>query len=152
VCEISEHILFRFRFRLFCDRRSVGQSVLVSGPHLGPFYEIFITVGHLRSSCRGAPSLTRRRVCNLLVQFAYSSVQVPQKWPHLTVSFETIFYCLIRDSPNLEGQVPVLISPRNRVAQLYPWALGSLSVASYDSQVYDEGILTSLHRGSTILY
>jgi hypothetical protein len=26
----------------------------------------------------------------------------------------------IRDSPNLEGQVPVFISPRNRVAQLYP--------------------------------
>jgi hypothetical protein len=26
----------------------------------------------------------------------------------------------IRDSPNLEDQVPVLISPRNRVAQLYP--------------------------------
>jgi hypothetical protein len=36
------------------------------------------------------------------------------------------FYCLIRDSPNLEGQVPVFISPRKRVAQLYPWALGSL--------------------------
>jgi hypothetical protein len=34
----------------------------------------------------------------------------------------------IRDSPNLEGQVPVFISPRNRVAQLYPQALGSLFV------------------------
>jgi hypothetical protein len=29
--------------------------------------QIFITVGHLRSSCFGVPSLTRRRVCNLLV-------------------------------------------------------------------------------------
>jgi hypothetical protein len=28
------------------------------------------------------------------------------------------------DFPNLEGQVPVFISPRNRVAQLYPRALG----------------------------
>jgi hypothetical protein len=47
----------------------------------------------------------------------------------------TIFYCLIWDSPNLEDQVPVFtcISPRNRVAQLYPRPLGSLSVASYDS-------------------
>jgi hypothetical protein len=35
----------------------------------------------------------------------------------------TIFYHLIWDSPNLEGQVPVFISPRNRVAQLYPQAL-----------------------------
>jgi hypothetical protein len=40
----------------------------------------------------------------------------------------------IRDSPNLEGQVPVFISPRNRVAQLYPHTLGPLFVAYYDSQ------------------
>jgi hypothetical protein len=34
----------------------------------------------------------------------------------------------IRDSPNLENQVPVFISPRNSVAQLYPQALVSLFV------------------------
>jgi hypothetical protein len=39
----------------------------------------------------------------------------------------------IRDSPNLEGQVPVFISHRNRVAQLYPPALGYLLDASYES-------------------
>jgi hypothetical protein len=38
----------------------------------------------------------------------------------------------IRDSTNLEGQVPVFISPRHRVAWLYPQVLGSLFVASYD--------------------
>jgi hypothetical protein len=31
------------------------------------------------------------------------------------------------------------------VAQLYPQVLGSLSVASYDSQSYGGGILTRLH-------
>jgi hypothetical protein len=36
----------------------------------------------------------------------------------------TIIYCLIWDSPKLEYQVPVFISPRNRMPQLYPWALG----------------------------
>jgi hypothetical protein len=37
----------------------------------------------------------------------------------------SIFYCLyFWDFPNLEGQVPVFISPRNKVAQLYPQALG----------------------------
>jgi hypothetical protein len=36
------------------------------------------------------------------------------------------------DPPNPEGLVPVFISPRNRVAQLYPRALGSLYVVSYD--------------------
>jgi hypothetical protein len=59
----------------------------------------------------------------------------------------TAFYCHIWDSPNLEGQVPVFISPRNRVAKLYPRALGSLFVASYDSQGYGGGILTLLHTG-----
>jgi hypothetical protein len=48
----------------------------------------------------------------------------------------TVFYCQIRGSRNLEGQIPVFISPRNRVAQ----ALGCLFVASYDSQGYGGGI------------
>jgi hypothetical protein len=54
----------------------------------------------------------------------------------------------IRDSPNLEGQVLVFLSPRNRVARLYPQALGSLFVASYDSQSYCGGIRTRFHTGS----
>jgi hypothetical protein len=41
----------------------------------------------------------------------------------------------------------VFISPSNRVVQIYPWALGSLSVASYDSQGYGGGILSLLHTG-----
>jgi hypothetical protein len=45
----------------------------------------------------------------------------------------------------MEGQVPVFISPRYRVAQIYPRALGSLSVTSYDSQGYGGGILTRHH-------
>jgi hypothetical protein len=46
-------------------RPSVSRPVRLGvGPH------IFITVGHLRSSCCGAPSLTIGRVGNLLVQFA----------------------------------------------------------------------------------
>jgi hypothetical protein len=53
----------------------------------------------------------------------------------------------IRDSPNPEGQVPVLISPRNRMARLYPQALGSLFVTSYDSQDYGGGIRFRLHTG-----
>jgi hypothetical protein len=57
----------------------------------------------------------------------------------------------IWDSPNLEGQVPVFIYPRNRVAHLYPQALGSLFVASYDSQGYGEGIRPRLHTGSQLL-
>jgi hypothetical protein len=39
------------------------------------------------------------------------------------------------------------MSPRNRLAQLYPQALGSLFVSSYDSQGCGGGILTHLHTG-----
>jgi hypothetical protein len=53
----------------------------------------------------------------------------------------------IRDSPNLEGQVPVFISPRNRVVQFYPQALGSLFAASYDSQGCGGVIQPRLHTG-----
>jgi hypothetical protein len=62
-------------------------------------------------------------------------------------SHDRILLSQIRDSPNLEGQVPVFISPRNRVAQLYPQALGFLFVASYDSQSYGGGIRIRLHAG-----
>jgi hypothetical protein len=37
----------------------------------------------------------------------------------------------IRDSHSLKDQVPVYISPRNRVARSHPQALNSLSVARY---------------------
>jgi hypothetical protein len=37
----------------------------------------------------------------------------------------------IRDSPNMEGQIPVFISPRKMVGQLYPQALGSMFVKKF---------------------
>jgi hypothetical protein len=59
-----------------------------------------------------------------------------------------IFYYLRLEAfPNLEGQVPVFISPRNRVTQLYPQALGSLFVAFYYTQGYGGATLTRLHTG-----
>jgi hypothetical protein len=58
-----------------------------------------------------------------------SQVRVPQdSWPHFTVSESRI------TQPG--DQVSVFISPRNRMAQIYRQALGSLSVACYDSQGY----------------
>jgi hypothetical protein len=60
-----------------------------------------------------------------------------------------IFYCLIRDYPNMEGHVPVFISPRNKVTQLCPQEVGTLFVASYDSQGCDGGIRTRPNAGVT---
>jgi hypothetical protein len=67
------------------------------------------------------------------------------------VTRDHILLSQIRDSPNLEVQVRVFISPRNRVAQLYPQALGSPFVASYVSQGYGGGIRTRLHAGSFLV-
>jgi hypothetical protein len=57
----------------------------------------------------------------------------------------TVYCCLIGDSPNLEGHVLVFISPRNRVVQLHPRAMGSLVVSSYDTQGYGGDTLTRFH-------
>jgi hypothetical protein len=88
----------------------------------------------------------RGRVCNLLYNcfWALPEQSLSGRSP---AELTAIFYCPIWDFPNLEGQVPIFISPRNRVAQLYPWALGSLFVASYDLQGYGGVILTCLHLG-----
>jgi hypothetical protein len=40
-------------------------------------------------------------------------------------SHDHISLSQIEDFRNLEGQVPVFVSPRNTVARLYPQALGS---------------------------
>jgi hypothetical protein len=51
----------------------------------------------------------------------------PDNWPFSGLSpmeLMNIIYCLyFRDSSNLEGQVTIFISPRNRVAQLYNMGL-----------------------------
>jgi hypothetical protein len=45
----------------------------------------------------------------------------------------------------LRFDIPPTWRGRNRVTRLYPQALGSLFVSSYDSQGYGGGILTRLH-------
>jgi hypothetical protein len=68
-------------------------------------------------------------------------------WSNSHGTQNNILLSQIRDSPKLEGQVPVFISPRKMVVQLYPQALGSLFVASYDLQGCSGGIRAHLHTG-----
>jgi hypothetical protein len=110
------------------------------------FFLLEIPFRHLLVCYFVASSLTRGRVCNLLSN-CFCALPEQSLLGRSPSELTTIFYCLFWDSPNLEGQVPVFISPRNRVAQLYPWALGSLFVASYDSQGSRGDILTRLHTG-----
>jgi hypothetical protein len=65
-----------------------------------------VTVWNMRSCFCGEPSLTIARVWNL------QSLNGPSR-----AELVTILYCLTWESPSLEGQVPVFIFPRNRVAQ-----------------------------------
>jgi hypothetical protein len=63
----------------------------------------------------GAPSLMRGRTCRLRLLLALASAVIlgsESRWTH-----DYILLSQIRHSPNLEGQVPVFITPRDRVAQ-----------------------------------
>jgi hypothetical protein len=67
--------------RLISDRRSVGQSVFVSGTHLGPaanfFLHSLIIFRQLRVCRCGAPSLTRGMVCVFQLLLGIASVAFP---------------------------------------------------------------------------
>jgi hypothetical protein len=88
-------------------------------------------------------SLKRRWDCRLQLMLVLASAFVLRSEYH--EPHDHILLSQTRESPRLEGQVPVFISPRNRVAQLYPQALGSLFVTSYDSQGYGGSIRPRLH-------
>jgi hypothetical protein len=61
----------------------------------------------------------------------------------------TIIYSLIKDSTNLTDKVPVFVSLKNRIVQLYPRALISLFIAYYDTRDLGGGILNSFHTRCT---
>jgi hypothetical protein len=92
---------------------------------------------HDQYSCFPTEHLRLQSLCNILsderLGLPFTTAAVPRQRSH---SHDHILLPQIGHSPNLEGQVPVFISPMNRVARLYPQALGSLFVASYDMQDY----------------
>jgi hypothetical protein len=108
-----------------------------------PYDQILITVRQLQICWCGALSLTRERVCCLQLLLVLASALI--LGPESRGTRDYILLSQSLDSSNLVGQVPVFISPRNRVAQLYPQVSGSLFVASYDSQGYGWSIRIPLH-------
>jgi hypothetical protein len=105
--------------------------------------QTFVTARRLRVCCCGSPSLTREWDCRLQMLLVLASAA--RLGSEFRGTHDHRLLSQIRDSPNLEGQVPVFRSPRPRVAQMYPQALGSLFVASYDSQSYGGRIRNRLH-------
>jgi hypothetical protein len=88
--------------------------------------------------------MTRGWVCRLQLLLGLASAVILRS--ESSGTHEHILLSQILDYLNLEGHVPVFISPIKRVPQLYPQALGSLFVASYDSPGYGGGIRTRLHK------
>jgi hypothetical protein len=70
-------------------------------------------------------SLMRGWVCRLQLLLVLASAVILRSESRGT--HDHILLSQIRDSPNMEGQVPVFTSPMNRVARLYPQALGYFS-------------------------
>jgi hypothetical protein len=73
-----------------------------------------------------SPSLTRGRVCNLLVQLFLGLARAVTLGSKSRRTHGHILLSQLRLPPKLVVQVLVFISPRNRVTQLYPRALDSL--------------------------
>jgi hypothetical protein len=92
-------------------------------------------------------TLTRGWVFRLQLLLVIASIVILRS--EFRGTHDHILLSEIQDSPNLQVQVPIFISPRNRVAWLYTQALGSLFVASYDSQGYGGSIWPCLHTGLT---
>jgi hypothetical protein len=101
------------------------------------------------NTCGNSPyvtsSLTRGWFCCLQLLLVLASAVIVGS--EFRENYDHILLSQIWDSPNLECQVPVFISPSNRVAPLYRQALVSIFVASYDSQGYGGGIRPRLHMG-----
>jgi hypothetical protein len=101
--------------------------------------------GLIRPTPYTTSSLTRGWISRLQLLLVLASAVILRSESRGTHDHILLFQ--IRDFSNLEGQVPVFISPRIRVARLYHQALGSLFVDSYDSQGYGGVVRRRLHTG-----
>jgi hypothetical protein len=120
ICQWSEsQRTHNRRSKLLYNWRSASQYVLVSSTLVGlaTWYYFLSECCSLRAAALFLWGALFDEGTGL--QFTVQSLNGPSRAEPVT-----ILYCLIWDSLNLEGQVPAFISPRNRVAKLYPRALG----------------------------
>jgi hypothetical protein len=112
------------------------------------FFLLEISFRHLRVCYFVAPSLTRGRVCNILYNCFWA---LPEQLllGRSPAELTTIFCCLSWDSSNLEGQIPVFISPRNSGGDILTrlhmglfWRLLKLKLI-YDRQSVGQSVLVS---------
>jgi hypothetical protein len=105
--------VLRAKSELFYDRRSIGQSVLVSGHHLGPatnfsFTFMEIIFKQLGGCYYGAPSLTRGWNCNLQLLLGLASAIF---FGTESAGFMTKFYSQFWDIPTWRARFLCLFPP-----------------------------------------
>jgi hypothetical protein len=133
--------------KLIYDRRSVGQSVLVSGSHLEPMTRFLFSVWRLRVPWCVAPSLTSGWVCNLLVQLFLVLARAVTLGSKSRRTHDHILLSHLRlTQPG--GPDPCIYIPQEQGGPVITRGTGFPFVASYDSQGCGGGILTRLHTGS----
>jgi hypothetical protein len=108
------------------------------------FFLLEIFFRQLRVCYFVAPSLSRGRVCNLLLLLGLARAVTLGSKSRRTHGHILLSHLRLPQPGGPGSRIYIL---RNRVAQLYLRALGSLFVASYDSQVSGGGILTRLNTG-----
>jgi hypothetical protein len=133
LCTVNHSVFVRVRvtLRLAVYRPSFRLSDKPLETHDQSFY---FPTENLSYSPYVTSSLTRGRVCHLQLLLVLASAVILRS--ESRGNYDHILLSQFRDSPNLEGQVLVFISTRNRVARIYSLALGSLFVALYNSQGY----------------
>jgi hypothetical protein len=109
-----------------------GQSLLVSVTHLRPVIILLLLSDSCRYVYMGRHLWRGDR--SVVYNCCWASPAQSFSGPSPTGLSQ------IRDSPNLEGQVPVFMSPRNRMVRLCPLLLGPLFIVSYDLRAYGGGI------------
>jgi hypothetical protein len=123
----SQQPLSQVKVKLYKDRWSVGQSVLVSGAHLRPVTNLLTIFRQLSVCWCKAPSLKRGRVCSLQLLLDLASAVF-----HGSESSETHDHIILSkrwDSQNLEGQVPVFIF-HSYIPEY--WVVSTLASQSYN--------------------
>jgi hypothetical protein len=110
ISETQSELLYDWLF-------TANQFVLVPSP-LRPTTNIFFQLNTCGYSAYVTFSLTRRWACHLQLLMLLASAVILKSESRGTHDY--ILLPQIRDFHNLKGQVPVFISPSNRVAQSYP--------------------------------
>jgi hypothetical protein len=126
-------------------RFTANEFVLVTSP-LRLTNNCFLHLNTCGYSPYVTPCPKRGWICRLKLLMIFASTVIIRSESRGT--HDHIILSQVRDAPNLEGEVPVIIFSRNTVARLYPQALGSLLIDFYDSHVYGGGIRPRLHSWS----